>query len=144
MTVQQDTREAAADALLQAAHVFWKSEREAGMPGAVKWLTADDGSLLIFTRGEYRDALMRNIDEVTDKVYHFATPHPVQPEEAVARDAPDSIDRAMAFEATIKIMAGKCIPPRNWALRSRNAYERGWKDCCAALSRQQDAGGAKR
>lgn len=67
-----DKRLQAANELLRAAHAFWKIERESGMPSAVKWITGDDGSMVIFTRGEYRDQLMRNITELPGEgVYRF-------------------------------------------------------------------------
>lgn len=48
--------------LLTAAMEWWYASRKAKVNGAVKWLEGEDGSLLIFTRGEYRDKLMANID----------------------------------------------------------------------------------
>lgn len=50
-----------ADSLVEAGHDFWKAcKREAG-GGAVRWLSCDDGTLIVFTRGEYRDTIMENI-----------------------------------------------------------------------------------
>lgn len=50
-----------ADSLIKAGHDFWKAcNREAG-GGAVRWLSCDDGTLIVFTRGEYRDTIMENI-----------------------------------------------------------------------------------
>lgn len=49
------------DALHVAGHEFWKGcNREAG-GGAVRWVAYDDGTLIVFTRGEYRDTLMNNV-----------------------------------------------------------------------------------
>lgn len=47
-----------ADDLVDAGHDFWKAcKREAG-GGAVRWLSCDDGTLIVFTRGEYRHQIM--------------------------------------------------------------------------------------
>ena len=50
-----------ATALLEAAQAYWAACYEANEPGAVRWLTDEDGRLLIFTRGEYTEQLMKNI-----------------------------------------------------------------------------------
>ena len=57
-----DKKEDACTFLLRAAEQFWYACRGAGEQGAVKWLRGDNGALLIYTRGEYRETLMRNID----------------------------------------------------------------------------------
>ena len=77
----EPTREDAAQELLDAAYTFWDSERAAGQYGAVKWLDDDRGGLLIFTRGEYRDTLMKNIDVVKDAVHKFSEPQEAEDEE---------------------------------------------------------------
>lgn len=61
-------RLAAARVLLDSAHAFWKACHAEGQTGAVQWLLGDDGSLVIFTRGEYRDRLMNNIDMLPSQV----------------------------------------------------------------------------
>jgi hypothetical protein len=50
--------------LIEAAHEFWKACKEEGQYGAVQWLTGEDGELIIFTRGEYKDRLMKNIGDL--------------------------------------------------------------------------------
>jgi hypothetical protein len=50
--------------LIEAAHEFWKACREEGQHGAVQWLTGENGELIIFTRCEYRQQLMRNIGDL--------------------------------------------------------------------------------
>lgn len=50
-----------AEALIDAGHDFWKAcNREAG-GGAVRWLSCDDGTLIVFTRVEYRDEIMAHV-----------------------------------------------------------------------------------
>lgn len=53
----------AAEALLAAGHEFWLSvgRENYKAQGAVQWLTASDGSLVLFTRGEYKQTLLNNI-----------------------------------------------------------------------------------
>lgn len=51
-----------ARALLDAAHEYWKEMQKAGQHGALFWLDDTGGQTLIFTRGEYRAAIMANID----------------------------------------------------------------------------------
>jgi len=106
-------RKAACDALLQAAHDFWDSERQAGQQGAVKWVQADDGSLVIFTRGEYRDELMKAISGPSDATHRFATPPAAIPE-AHTDDA--AVDR---FAAALKAKLAK---------QREKGYE-GWETC---------------
>jgi len=58
--------------LLEAARAFFKACRDAKQHGAVQWIIAEDGSCVIYTRGEYLDTLMRNIHSVPGQgVYHF-------------------------------------------------------------------------
>lgn len=59
-----DEKEDACEFLLRAAHKFWYACRNTGERGAVKWLKSPGGSLLIFTRSEYKDALMQNIESL--------------------------------------------------------------------------------
>ncbi len=62
----------AGNKLLEAAMDFWDACRQEGQYGAVQWLEGSDGSLLIFTRGEYRHALMSNIHSLpSSKVHYF-------------------------------------------------------------------------
>jgi len=64
----------ASNFLLQAAVEWWGASKRAGVSGAVKWLDSDDGALLIYTRGEYRDQLMKNIHELGQKPINFVKP----------------------------------------------------------------------
>jgi len=46
-------------ALLEAAHEYWKQyQKDEGGPGAVVWLDNTNGHFVLFTRGEYKDAIM--------------------------------------------------------------------------------------
>lgn len=47
-----------AEAFFKAGHDFWKACRRDAGGGAVRWLSCDDGTLIVFTRGEYREAIM--------------------------------------------------------------------------------------
>ena len=55
---------AAARALLDAAMAYWEAYAAATGGAAVVWLTDTDGRMVLLTRGEYRDALMRNVDSL--------------------------------------------------------------------------------
>ena len=72
-------RYAAAQALLDAAHAFWKACHREGQYGAVQWLQGTDGELVVFTRGEYKDRLMHNIESLPSmagKVHFFGEQMP--------------------------------------------------------------------
>ena len=73
MIITKDSeRYQAAEALIAAAHEFWRACARAGQGGAVQWLTGRTGELIIFTRGEYRHVLMQNIDLLPGmRVDHF-------------------------------------------------------------------------
>jgi len=50
--------------LLDASYNYWEAAQKAGIGGACIWLEDADGKLVIFTRGEYRETLMRGIDKI--------------------------------------------------------------------------------
>ena len=50
--------------LIDAALEFWEERRKAGIGAAVVWLKTTDGKLVVFTRGEYQNQLMLNIDNL--------------------------------------------------------------------------------
>lgn len=52
------------DALILAARAFWLAHRQACGPCAVVWLKDTSGHLIVFTRGEYRDQIMRNVGPI--------------------------------------------------------------------------------
>lgn len=60
--------------LLTAALEFWESCKRAKQYGAVRWLEGTNGELLIFTRGEYRDRLIANIE--AQQPTHYFAPQP--------------------------------------------------------------------
>ncbi len=62
----------AAAALLNSAAAFFASESVHGMRGAVKWVEGADGALVIFTRGEYREQLLRAVDGPDDPTHRFS------------------------------------------------------------------------
>ena len=54
-----------AQGLLDAAMDYWKEYNRAVARNAVVWLEDTDGRVVILTRGEYREELMENIDNLT-------------------------------------------------------------------------------
>jgi len=73
-----EKRMATGQKLLDAAQDFWDACHAEGQYGAVQWLTGTNGELLIFTRGEYREQLMRNIDTLScvEKIHLFGEQMP--------------------------------------------------------------------
>jgi hypothetical protein len=57
--------EAAVEAI-DAMHRFWALRPQRG---AVQWLEDDQGRVLIFTRGEYRDEIMHRIYELAPSTH---------------------------------------------------------------------------
>jgi hypothetical protein len=43
---------------------------------AIVWLQNEDGNLILFTRGEYREQIMREVDRINldEKMYEFISP----------------------------------------------------------------------
>lgn len=66
---RSDPRHAAAQRVLHAMHDFWKL---APIRGAVQWIEDTDGHLVVFTRGEYRDAIRAAIGEALSPEQFFA------------------------------------------------------------------------
>lgn len=68
-----EKRKAAGQKLLDAAQEFWDACYLEGQYGAVQWLTGSNGELVVYTRGEYRQQLMLNIDQLAgNRVLHFS------------------------------------------------------------------------
>lgn len=63
----QKTLHECAVGLSQAGHDFWKVCKSEDGGSAVRWLELTDGTLIIFTRGEYRQELMNGIDRIPGK-----------------------------------------------------------------------------
>jgi len=74
-----DKRMKAGQKLLDAAAEFWSACQEEGQHGAVQWLQGTDGGLVIFTRSEYRQQLMENIDVLpgVDREHKFGEQMPI-------------------------------------------------------------------
>ena len=53
-------------ALIQAALEFWKVHQKLCGPRAVVWLKDTSGHFIVFTRGEYSDQLLLNIQPLTE------------------------------------------------------------------------------
>ena len=64
-------RHETAEKLLETAMEFWIACNDEGQYGAVQWLIGETGELIIYTRGEYKDRLMENIDKLGTEIYHF-------------------------------------------------------------------------
>lgn len=61
--------ETSARELLEAAMRYWEAFRKETGGAAVVWLADADGRMVMLTRGEYRDTLMRNIDALPRDVH---------------------------------------------------------------------------
>lgn len=61
----------AADKFLAAGEEYWNACRKAGLDvGSVTWIEDTGTGMAIFTRGEYRDTILRNIPDI-GRVYHL-------------------------------------------------------------------------
>jgi len=63
----------AADRLIDEARSYFQLMQKRGLAGGCIWITAQDGSMVIFTRGEYRERLLHNIEMEIDakRVHQF-------------------------------------------------------------------------
>lgn len=52
------------DRFLEAGYAYWEAAHKAGISGAVIWLEGEDGRCAIFTRGEYKQQLVGNIERL--------------------------------------------------------------------------------
>lgn len=59
-------------AFLKAGQRFWEGRAKAGMSGATAWYKDGDLGMVIFTRGEYAQQLINNI-EAQGPVFHFGS-----------------------------------------------------------------------
>ena len=66
MPSDKTTLYTAGQALLDAAYKYWEEFQGVGGKRAVTWLQGSDGSLVVFTRGEYAEELK---DVVSDTNY---------------------------------------------------------------------------
>lgn len=62
--VSEEELQAAGQVLLDAAYAYWKLMQEAGHGGALFWLDDSAGKTVLFTRGEYRQTLLKNVDRL--------------------------------------------------------------------------------
>lgn len=65
-----DDLRASADAFIAAGQAYWDAAHKAGIAGAIIWLDTTAGFAL-FTRGEYRQQLMRNVHDIGSRVVSF-------------------------------------------------------------------------
>lgn len=54
----------AADKFRDAGYAYWEAYCKSGRDGAVVWVEMDDGSLVVFSRGEYRQQIVGNIERL--------------------------------------------------------------------------------
>lgn len=63
----------AAETLLAAARAYYKVMQKKRISGGCIWLTDKDGAMVVFTRGEYKNQLLYNIETKfdADRAYNF-------------------------------------------------------------------------
>lgn len=68
-----DELKTAAEAWLKASHDYYDLMRRRGLAGGCIWLTSQSGAMVIFTRGEFRERLLHNIEMEIDakRVHQF-------------------------------------------------------------------------
>ena len=66
-----EKRMAAGQKLLDAAQEFWDACHEEGQYGAVQWLEGTNNELIVYTRSEYRQQLLSNINGLSSAKVHF-------------------------------------------------------------------------
>jgi hypothetical protein len=87
-----DDVEAKARALITAGQAFWDAKRLAGEGAGVVWLQDTTGRVLVFTRGEYRDAMMAAVERHTP-VRYFDVPEPASPHQGGAEPPPRTAEQ---------------------------------------------------
>lgn len=72
MAIDTELQEAA-QRLLDGAYSYFKLMQKRGLSGGCIWLTDIHGAMIIFTRGEYKDRLLYNIETRIDaeRVHNF-------------------------------------------------------------------------
>lgn len=80
--ISDQKRYKAAQELFDAAYRFWNACQEEGQHGAVQWLNGSLGELIVFTRGEYRDTILKNIQSLYEQenVHIFSESLPTEEE----------------------------------------------------------------
>ena len=86
-----DSFKDSAEELREAADAFFAEGKRSGVQGAVRWVAYEDGALVIFTRGEYRDTLLSNIHAIPDTEHRFAA---TQAQPATADAIPAKVELA--------------------------------------------------
>lgn len=49
---------------LAAGFEYWEAAHKAGIDGAIIWLSDTNGYTCLFTRGEYKQTLLNNVDRI--------------------------------------------------------------------------------
>lgn len=57
--------------LLAAAQSHWSAFQQENRPAAVVWTSSTSGELIVYTRGEYKEAILHNVDDVNAPVVEF-------------------------------------------------------------------------
>lgn len=57
-------------AFLKAGLKFWEGRHKAGMSGAIAWFKDSNEGMVLFTRGEYSQQIVNNI-EAQGPIYQF-------------------------------------------------------------------------
>jgi hypothetical protein len=52
------------DKFLAAGYAYWEAAHKAGIEGAVIWLQDTNGRMVVFTRGEYSQQIVGNIERL--------------------------------------------------------------------------------
>ncbi len=69
LTTEKDPQlHEAARALLDAAYKYWQEYQRVCGRAPVVWLKDNNGHMVVFTRSEYGDTIMRNIDRLSDEI----------------------------------------------------------------------------
>jgi hypothetical protein len=51
-------------ALIEAGQAYWEEYQKVCTPGAIVWLTMNNGNFILFTRGEYKEDLISVIQDL--------------------------------------------------------------------------------
>jgi hypothetical protein len=110
---------AAAQKCLDAAHDYQQLCAKEGEESPVRWIEDTEGGLLIFSRGEYRQTLLKNIEHRFGPTF-FAQPEPTHKTEAdELRSALAGLINASATVANI-LDANKLDTAAGWLLPQIN------------------------
>ena len=122
------TLKESADQLLTAAMAYWQEYRKATGGAAVVWVKDSDGRMVVLTRGEYEETLMRNIHILKregDRVHSFGD-DPTAARLAAAEQMAQALRRLYASHADFLWCAEKPAwspPDIKWSREIHEAAE---------------------